>query len=141
MSAGPTRHWMHPNRLSSNRRVRLLPLYVKLFKEINQQEYRVALSPSAAHQLTPRPSGPGGNRAGAGAGFTDADYEQAAANLVREHGKAFDRAELVVKLVVGLQTPRNTRCPPGAAPFTYPELAASRELTEALLTGCHGPGV
>ena len=59
-------------------------------KEIKEQEYRVALLPSAAYQLVKR-----GhqvfveNNAGAGAGYPDADYIQAVATMVKEHVDAF----------------------------------------------------
>lgn len=102
-------------------------------KEIKQQEYRVALPPSGAYQLIR-----GGHRvlveknAGAGAGFPDADYVQAGAEIVDSHERVFREAELVVKV----KEPQPSEYPllrPGQNLFTYLHLAASRELTEALM--------
>ena len=102
-------------------------------KEIKQQEYRVALPPSGAYQLIR-----GGHRvlvernAGAGAGFPDADYAQAGAEIVDTHECVFAEADLIVKV----KEPQPSEYPllrRGQLLFTYLHLAASRELTEALM--------
>ena len=102
-------------------------------KEIKEQEFRVALAPSAAYQLIKR-----GHRvlvegnAGAGAGFPDADYEAAGATLVKDHRAIFEQGELVVKV----KEPQPAECAllrEGQILFTYLHLAANRLLTEALL--------
>jgi alanine dehydrogenase len=102
-------------------------------KEIKDQEHRVALLPSAAYQLLKR-----GHKvlvergAGAGAGYPDADYEQAGAAMVGDHAAAYEQADLVVKV----KEPLPSEYPllrPGLILFTYFHLAASRSLTEALL--------
>src|SRR5438132_2503104 len=102
-------------------------------KEIKEQEFRVALPPSAAYQLTKR-----GHRvlvernAGAGAGFPDADYEAAGATLVKDHLAVFEQGDLVVKV----KEPQPSECAllrRGQILFTYLHLAANRSLTEALL--------
>jgi alanine dehydrogenase len=102
-------------------------------KEIKEQEFRVALAPSAAYQLIKR-----GHRvlverdAGAGAGFPDADYVAAGATIVKEHTAAFAEGELVVKV----KEPQPSECSllrPGQILFTYLHLAANRSLTESLL--------
>src|SRR5208337_43688 len=102
-------------------------------KEIKDQEYRVALLPSAAYQLIQR-----GHRvlvernAGAGAGYPDEDYVRAGATLVSDHAEAFRQADLVVKV----KEPLPSEYPllkPGQILFTYLHLAASRSLTEALM--------
>jgi alanine dehydrogenase len=102
-------------------------------KEIKDQEYRVALLPSAAYQLIKR-----GHRvvvergAGAGAGYPDADYEAAGATLVDSHAGVFEQADLIVKV----KEPLPAEYPllrPGQLLFTYLHLAASRPLTEALM--------
>lgn len=102
-------------------------------KEIKEQEHRVALSPSAAYQLRRR----GhrvlvGQNAGAGAGFSDGDYEQAGAEIVRDHHALFKQGELIVK-VKEPQPSEYALLRPGQILFTYLHLAAGRELTEALL--------
>src|SRR5438874_386480 len=102
-------------------------------REIKDQEYRVALLPSAAYQLIQR-----GHRvvvergAGAGAGYPDGDYEQAGAKLVDGHAAVFEQADLLVKV----KEPQPSEYPllrPRQMLFTYLHLAANRSLTEALL--------
>src|SRR5690242_16355029 len=102
-------------------------------REIKDQEYRVALLPSAAYQLIKR-----GHRvivergAGAGSGYPDADYEHAGAKLVDSHAAVFEQADLVVK-VKEPQPSEYSFLRPGLMLFTYLHLAASRPLTETLL--------
>lgn len=102
-------------------------------KEIKTQEYRVALLPSATYQLTRR-----GHEvlvehnAGLGAGYSDADYEQAGARILDHHAQVFGEAELMVKV----KEPQPSEYPllrPDHILFTYLHLAASLPLTEALL--------
>ncbi len=102
-------------------------------KEIKAQEFRVALLPSAAYQLAQR----GhqilvGRDAGAGAGFSDAEYVKAGATILDDHAAIFSRAELIVKV----KEPQPSEYPllrPGQILFTYLHLAASRTLTDGLL--------
>ncbi len=102
-------------------------------KEIKGQEDRVALLPSAAYQLIKRGHEVLVERnAGAGAGYPDADYEQAGATIVEEHAAAFERAELIVK-VKEPQPSEYSLLRPEQILFTYLHLAADRALTEALL--------
>src|SRR3954465_10330843 len=102
-------------------------------KEIKDHEYRVALLPSAAYQLIKRGHQVVVERnAGAGAGYPDADYEQAGATLVADHRAVFEKAGLIVKV----KEPQPSEYPllrPGQLLFTYLHLAAGRGLTEALL--------
>lgn len=102
-------------------------------KEIKEQEYRVALLPSAAYQLVKRGHQVLVERnAGAGAGYPDEDYAQAGATLVDDHAAIFKQAELIVKVKEPLPSeyPMLRR---GQLLFTYLHLAADRELTGALL--------
>src|SRR5499427_4322740 len=102
-------------------------------KEVKGQEYRVALLPSAAYQLIKRGHQVVVERnAGAGAGYPDADYDQAGATLVSEHAAVFEQADLVVK-VKEPQPAEYALLRPGQILFTYLHLAASRALTEALI--------
>ena len=102
-------------------------------KEIKEQEFRVALLPSAAYQLIQR-----GHRvvvernAGAGAGFSDAEYQKAGATVVDDHAAVFAQAELIVK-VKEPQPTEFSLLRPGQMLLTYLHLAASRSLTDALL--------
>ena len=102
-------------------------------KEIKTQEYRVALLPSVAYQLVKRGHQVVVERgAGTGAGYPDADYQQAGATLVSEHAEAFEKADLVVKV----KEPQESELPllrRGQILFTYLHLAASKPLTEALM--------
>src|SRR5689334_6342628 len=102
-------------------------------KEIKDDEYRVALLPSAAYQLIKRGHEVLVERgAGAGAGYPDADYEQAGATLLGEHRAIFERAALIVKVKEPLP-PEYPLLRRGQLLFTYLHLAAGRALTDALL--------
>ena len=108
-------------------------MIISVPKEIKEQEFRVALSPSSAYQLIKR-----GHRvlvechAGVGAGFPDADYAAAGATMVKDHLAIFEQGDLVVKV----KEPQPSECAllrRGQILFTYLHLAANRSLTEALL--------
>jgi alanine dehydrogenase len=102
-------------------------------KEIKDQEYRVALLPSAAYQLIQRGHEVLVERgAGAGAGYPDEDYARAGATMVDDHSAAFQKADLVVKVKEPLPSEYGL-LRQGQILFTYLHLAASRELTDALL--------
>ena len=107
-------------------------MIVGIPKEIKDQEYRVALLPSAAYQLIKRGHQVVVERgAGVAAGYPDGDYEQAGAKLVDDHAAAFEQADLIVKV----KEPQPSECPllrPGQLLLTYLHLAANRALTEAL---------
>jgi alanine dehydrogenase len=102
-------------------------------REIKEQEFRVALLPSATYQLVQR-----GHRVlverggGTGAGYSDAEYEKAGAMVLDDHAAVFEQAEMIVKV----KEPQPSEYPllkPGQILFTYLHLAASRSLTDALL--------
>src|SRR5437868_10542793 len=102
-------------------------------KEIKQQEYRVALLPSAAYQLIRRGHEVLVERsAGLGAGYPDAEYQSAGAKMADSHAEVFQKADLIVKVKEPLpaEFPLLRR---DQILFTYLHLAASRELTEALM--------
>ena len=102
-------------------------------KEIKEQEFRVALPPSAAYQLVQR-----GHQvivarnAGTGAGFADAEYTKAGAIVLEDQAAVFQKADLIVK-VKEPQPSEYALLKPGQILFTYLHLAANRSLTEALL--------
>jgi alanine dehydrogenase len=102
-------------------------------KEIKLKEFRVGLLPSAAYQLIRHGHKVVVERgAGVGAGFPDADYAQAGAELVDDHAAVFERAGLIVKV----KEPQPSEFPllrRGQTLFTYLHLAPDRGLTEALL--------
>jgi alanine dehydrogenase len=102
-------------------------------KEIKEQEYRVALLPSGAYQLIKRGHEVVVERgAGIGAGYPDAEYEQAGAKMLGSHKEIFDRADLIVKVKEPLAEEFGL-LRQGQVLFTYLHLAASRSLTEALM--------
>jgi alanine dehydrogenase len=102
-------------------------------KEIKEQEQRVALLPSAANQLVRRGhSVLVEKNAGVGSGYADEEYAAAGAEIVDQAKEVFARADMIVKV----KEPLKTEFPllrKGQILFTYLHLAASRELTEALL--------
>jgi alanine dehydrogenase len=102
-------------------------------KEIKQQEFRVALLPSAAYQLIKRGhSVVVEKNAGAGSGYADADYAQAGARVVDSHDEVFAVSDLIVKV----KEPQPSELPllrKGQLLFTYLHLAASKTLTEGLM--------
>lgn len=101
-------------------------------KEIKSQEHRVALLPSAAYQLAKR-----GHKvvvetnAGAGIGFSDDNYIQAGARIVKKHAEVFEQADLIVKVKEPLESEYGL-LRKNQILFTYLHLAASKPLTEAL---------
>src|ERR1035441_1563731 len=102
-------------------------------KEIKDQEYRVALLPSAVYQLTKRGhEGVVERNAGAGAGYSDEDYASAGATMVSDHAATFEKADPVMKVKAPLPSeyPLLRR---GQILPTYLHLAASRSLTDALM--------
>jgi alanine dehydrogenase len=106
-------------------------------KEIKTHEYRVGLTPAAAHELVRH-----GHQvmvqagAGEGAGFADAHYTAAGASLVPDAATIFGRAELVIK-VKEPQLPECAMLRPRQVLFTYLHLAPDPAQTKALLqSGC-----
>jgi len=102
-------------------------------KEVKSDEYRVALLPVGAEELTRR-----GHRvliernAGDGSGLTDEMYQDAGAVLVDTAAEVWGEADLIVKV----KEPQPEEWPlvrSGQVVFTYFHFAASRELTEAML--------
>jgi alanine dehydrogenase len=102
-------------------------------REIKEDESRVGLLPSGAEALTAA-----GHSvlvetgAGAGIGFTDADYKAAGASVVTSPEEVYARAEMVVKVKEPL-TGEYRLLRPGQILFTYFHFAASEPLTKACL--------
>lgn len=106
--------------------------------EIKPQENRIALTPAGAerlvhagHQVYVQSGG------GVGSGFADEDYASVGTRIVPDARAVFGEADLVLKV----KEPLAEEWPllrAGQTLFTYLHLAASRELTEALLrTGAY----
>lgn len=102
-------------------------------REVKSDEYRVALLPVGAEDLTQR-----GHKvvieagAGLGSGLSDHDYLRAGAELVPDAATVFERAELIVKV----KEPQPEEWPlvrDGQTLFAYFHFAASAELTQAMV--------
>ena len=102
--------------------------------EIKDHEFRVALTPHGVKELSER-----GHRvcvqagAGQGSGFSDETYQRAGAKLLPSGEALFDTAQLILK-VKEPQPEEWTFIQKKHVLFTYLHLAASKQLTEALLS-------
>jgi alanine dehydrogenase len=102
-------------------------------KEIKNREYRVSATPDcvaayrrAGHEVLVQ------RGAGAGAGFEDAAYEQAGAQLVADARAVWSAADMIVKVKEPLAAEYDL-LRPGQLLFTYLHLAAVPELANALM--------
>ena len=101
--------------------------------EIKNQEYRVGITPAAAHEAVAH-----GHQviiqkgAGTGAGFPDAEYIEAGAEIVDTAAEIFELAEMVVK-VKEPQAVERKQLREGQILFTYLHLAPDPEQTKDLL--------
>lgn len=106
-------------------------------KEIKDNEYRVAITPSGVQALVAR-----GHQvliehnAGVGSTFTDEDYQQAGAQMLETADEVFATADMILKV----KEPQAVECGKlreNQLLFTYLHLAASRELTKNVMdSGC-----
>ncbi|ABG30697.1 alanine dehydrogenase [Roseobacter denitrificans] len=102
-------------------------------KEIKPQEFRVGLTPNAAREAVSH-----GHRvlietnAGAGAGFEDADYTAAGAQVLETAAEIFATAEMIVK-VKEPQAGERKMLRAGQVLFTYLHLAPDPDQTHDLL--------
>ncbi|MCT8331102.1 alanine dehydrogenase [Albidovulum sediminis] len=102
-------------------------------KEIKPQEFRVGMTPNAAHEAVRN-----GHdvyietNAGMGAGFTDADYVAAGAKILGTAKEVFDTADMIVK-VKEPQAGERKMLREGQILFTYLHLAPDPEQTHDLL--------
>lgn len=105
-------------------------------KEIKDQEYRVALTPSAVGQLVAKGhSVTIETGAGLGSGFTDPDYSKQGATIARLPSQVYEQ-ELVLKVKEPLPCEYKF-LHDRLILFTYLHLAADRALTKALQeSGC-----
>ena len=103
-------------------------------REIKRDEYRVAMLPvgvdelvRAGHQVLIEAG------AGLGSGIPDHEYQEQGARIVHAAATVYNEAELIVKVKEPL-APEWPLIRPGQALFTYFHFAASRELTEVMLS-------
>ncbi len=102
-------------------------------KEIKPQEFRVGMTPDAAreaiahgHQVMVE------TNAGVGAGFADADYAAAGAQIVATADEVFAKADMIVK-VKEPQAVERKRLREGQVLFTYLHLAPDPAQTKDLI--------
>ncbi len=108
-------------------------MLVGIPREIKEDENRVGLLPAgvealttAGHQVLVE------TQAGAGIGFSDADYREAGAEIATSPDEVYARAEMVVKVKEPLAE-EYPRLRPSQVLFTYFHFAASESLTRACL--------
>jgi alanine dehydrogenase len=106
-------------------------------KEIKPQEFRVGMTPNAAREAIAHGHSVMIEKgAGAGAGFDDAAYEAAGAELVDTPDEIFAKADMIVK-VKEPQAVERKKLREGQLLFTYLHLAPDPEQTHDLLaSGC-----
>ncbi|MBM2576146.1 alanine dehydrogenase [Jannaschia sp. Os4] len=101
--------------------------------EIKPQEFRVGLTPAAAHEAVAHGHEVVVQRgAGIGSGFSDDDYAAAGATLLPDAAAVFEQADLIVK-VKEPQAPERAMLREGQVLFTYLHLAPDPEQTRDLL--------
>ena len=105
--------------------------------EIKAQEYRVGLVPNAVQEAVAHGHSVSMQAgAGLGAGFTDADYQAAGAQIVDTAAQIFASCDMVVK-VKEPQAEERAQLREGQILFTYLHLAADEAQTHDLLaSGC-----
>lgn len=102
-------------------------------KEIKNNESRVALTPSGAHELIKR-----GHKvlietqAGLGSGFPDDNYLQIGAEIISTADEVWQQAEMIMKVKEPIEE-EYKRCRPGQLVFTYFHFASSETLTHAMI--------
>lgn len=102
-------------------------------KEIKDNEFRVGIVPAGVHALVQR-----GHEvmlppnAGVGSGITDEEYTKAGATIGKDNPEVYGWADMIVKVKEPLE-PEYELIKQDQIVFTYFHLAASRELTEAMV--------
>jgi alanine dehydrogenase len=102
-------------------------------REVKNHEYRVALTPAGAHELTRSGHDVLVERgAGVGSAISDADFEAAGARIAASADEVWAAADLLLKVKEPIAQEYH-RLRRDQVLFTYLHLAASRECTQALL--------
>lgn len=108
-------------------------MWIGVPREVKDGEYRVGLMPDCVHKLTSY-----GHKvlvqhgAGEKIGFTDADYQNAGASLIKEAASVYDAVEMIVKVKEPVSA-EYSYLKENQILFTYLHLAANKLLTEALI--------
>lgn len=103
-------------------------------REIKNHEYRVAITPAGAHELTRH-----GHEvfveqgAGLGSAIPDEDFTDAGAKILDGPDEVWAEGDLILKVKEPIAAEYH-RMRRGQTLFTYLHLAASRECTDALLS-------
>ncbi len=101
--------------------------------EIKDNEFRVGMTPSGAHDLTADGHTVYVQKgAGLGSGFADDEYQAAGAKLVPDAGAVYKESEMIVKVKEPID-PDLERMKDGQLLFTYLHLAPVPDLTSELL--------
>lgn len=102
-------------------------------KEIKDKEFRIGLTPNAAHEVVLRGHSVWVEKgAGAGVGASDADYRKMGVKIAATADEVFARADMIVK-VKEPQPSEIKKLRPRQLLFTYLHLAADRALTRGLM--------
>ena len=102
-------------------------------KEIKNNEFRVAITPSGVRELTSKGHAVFiESSAGLGSAITDSDYEAVGAKILSSADEVWAKAELILKVKEPIAA-EYSRMRKGQVLFTYLHLAASRECTHALI--------
>ena len=105
---------------------------VAIPREVKNNEFRVAITPSGVHELTRQGHDVFVEKdAGVGSSIDDADYIAAGAKILDSADDVWAEGELVLKVKepVAVEYPRMRE---GQTLFTYLHLAADKPLTEEL---------
>lgn len=108
-------------------------MIVGIPKEIKDNENRVAATPAGVREYVAHGHTVLVERsAGAGSGFSDAEYESAGAELIDTHAEVFGRADMIVKVKEPI-APEYDLLRSEQTLYTYLHLAAEPELTKVLI--------
>ncbi len=109
-----------------------MPVRVGVPTEVKPDEYRVALTPAGARELTERGHEPVVQAgAGDGSSIADAEYEEQGARIVPDADAVFEGAELIIK-VKEPQPEELPRLRPEHTLFAYLHLAPNPDLARVL---------
>jgi alanine dehydrogenase len=102
-------------------------------REVKDNEYRVAITPAGVKELVSHGHEVSVEKeAGLGSSITDEEYVAAGATIVGDADDVWAEADMVLKVKEPVPAEYH-RMRPGQILFTYLHLAASRELTQALV--------
>jgi alanine dehydrogenase len=102
-------------------------------KEVKNNEYRVAITPSGVREFVKHGHSVFIEQgAGLGSAITDEDYLNVGATILGSADEVWDKAELILKVKEPIAI-EYSRLRKGQVLFTYLHLAASRECTDALI--------